>query len=585
MFRGKRSDQPTSGEGVLTRVVKSFSTSFAGKSTPGSARGEPDSDTVQHAAGNAAVSPARLASRDGIRKDLDAFLGALSAAPSFANIATAQVGSLMSDELARILGGGFYDGPQSLPQGPLTESTVLDLVAAFCRQKLPHRQLLIELLERQTALLEQMANVVEFTVPPGARITVVGDLHGQFQDLMHIFRRHGFPCPQRPYLFNGDFVDRGDCGVEITLTIFAFQQLYPGSVLLNRGNHEEKSVHSIYGFLKECTQKYDKEVYEAFNTAFSWLPIGCIINGAVLVMHGGIDSEVTLDKLRTAPRAQYVVNNSNYGPGTKPGLVHPAMRHKMEALRKQQALMHPINSALWNDPTNREGEGFNKGRGTGMLFGYDVCEEWLQREGLQLLIRSHEQAENGFEWPFGDNYLCATVFSASNYCCRNTNRGAVIQLGAPGSAPPDGVPIAPPFTREPAESSYESVLGDDGGEESTRESVGSDGRSSDGRRSPPTRRPSDGGEGLPVAESAPPPRPGLGGGFGFGGRSMSNMGDLLAKMDKGQEEGGKEEGGKEEGGKEAGAASEAKVDEEVVQTRGRALTEVSESVSYGESSQ
>ena len=66
---------------------------------------------------------------------------------------------------------------------------------------------------------------------------------------------------------------------------------------------------------------------------------------------------------------------------------------------------------------------------------------------------------------------------------------------------------------------------------------------------------------------------------------MSNMGDLLAKMDKGQEEGGKEEGGKEEGGKEAGAASEAKVDEEVVQTRGRALTEVSESVSYGESSQ
>ena len=73
-------------------------------------------------------------------------------------------------------------------------------------------------------------------VPEGATLTIVGDLHGQFQDLMHIFRSHGLPSPQRPYLFNGDFVDRGDCGVEITLTLFALHQLHP-QCATSRGSH------------------------------------------------------------------------------------------------------------------------------------------------------------------------------------------------------------------------------------------------------------------------------------------------------------------------------------------------------------
>ena len=126
-----------------------------------------------------------------------------------------------------------------------------------------------ELLTRAATELAKLPNVVEYTVPQGCFITIVGDLHGQFQDLMHIFRSYGFPSPTRPYLFNGDFVDRGDCGVEITLTLLAFQQYLPGSVLLNRGNHEERSVHMLMGFHQECCSKYDKEIYEMFNVAFA----------------------------------------------------------------------------------------------------------------------------------------------------------------------------------------------------------------------------------------------------------------------------------------------------------------------------
>jgi hypothetical protein len=147
---------------------------------------------------------------------------------------------------------------------------------------------------------------IRLKVPEGARLSIVGDLHGQFVDLMHIFRRHGFPSPERCYLFNGDFVDRGDCGVEISLTLFALQQLYPQSVFLNRGNHEERSVHSVYGFMQECTAKYDKDMYDAFSRVFSQLPIATVVNEKVLVLHGGVDEIMTMEKLMAAPRAQYV---------------------------------------------------------------------------------------------------------------------------------------------------------------------------------------------------------------------------------------------------------------------------------------
>ena len=68
----------------------------------------------------------------------------------------------------------------------------------------------------------------------------------------------------------------------------------------------------------------------------------------------------------------------------------PPAEPQRKTSKWQQAVMHPINAALWNDPINIDGEVFNKSRGTGMLFGPDVCEDWLRREGLQMLIFGDE---------------------------------------------------------------------------------------------------------------------------------------------------------------------------------------------------
>jgi len=198
---------------------------------------------------------------------------------------------------------------------PLNEAAVLDLIACFCREQLPSAAFVTELLNRQVMLLSDLPNICRYEVPRGCAICVVGDIHGQFGDLMHIFRCHGFPSKTRPYLFNGDFVDRGDCGVEVTLTLFAFQQLCPQSVFLNRGNHEERSTHALYGFQRECTRKYDDGIYDLFNDAFEQLPLGAVLNGKVLVLHGGIDDEMSVADLEGAPRTKYVVNAASSGGG------------------------------------------------------------------------------------------------------------------------------------------------------------------------------------------------------------------------------------------------------------------------------
>ena len=333
---------------------------------------------------------------------------------------------------------------------PLTHEAVLAMMACFSNEGdgcLLPTPFVTELLTKQEELLHALPNVVEFEVPPGQQICIVGDIHGQYADLMHVFYMHGFPSLEKPYLFNGDFVDRGNQGVEVTLTVFAFQQLYPGAIFLNRGNHEEASCHSVDGFRKECIYKYGLAVYDLYERLFTRLPLATVLNGAVLVVHGGVDSNFTLEQLRDADRAAYVaIVNSGSAKrkrfarpeGAKRG-THIEQTAQIEALAKAN---YPINAALWNDPGICEGECFNKFRGTGMVFGRDVCRRWLEDNGLLLVIRSHEEVEHGFEWPFGDGDLLVTVFSASNYARSTRNKGAIAFLSSRSASSRPDVPDA-----------------------------------------------------------------------------------------------------------------------------------------------
>ena len=68
---------------------------------------------------------------------------------------------------------------------------------------------------------------------------------------------------------------------------------------------------------------------------------------------------------------------------------------------------------LWSDPQPGLGRAPSK-RGVGVAFGADVTKNFLQRNNLQLVVRSHEVKEEGFM--VEHEGCCITIFSAPNYC-------------------------------------------------------------------------------------------------------------------------------------------------------------------------
>lgn len=72
-------------------------------------------------------------------------------------------------------------------------------------------------------------------------VKIVGDTHGQYQDLLRLFEMCGFP-PSANYLFLGDYVDRGKQSLETILLLLCYKIKYPENFFLLRGNHECANV-------------------------------------------------------------------------------------------------------------------------------------------------------------------------------------------------------------------------------------------------------------------------------------------------------------------------------------------------------
>lgn len=83
------------------------------------------------------------------------------------------------------------------------------------------------LLQKAQEILQKQASLVDLDIACDSKITVCGDTHGQFYDLINIFKLNGYPSSANPYLFNGDFVDRGSFSVEVILTLLAWKVANP----------------------------------------------------------------------------------------------------------------------------------------------------------------------------------------------------------------------------------------------------------------------------------------------------------------------------------------------------------------------
>lgn len=80
---------------------------------------------------------------------------------------------------------------------------------------------------------------------------MVGDIHGQFFDLLNIFERFG-SAETEQYLFLGDYVDRGRFCVEVMTLMLLLKLRFPKQIHLLRGNHESRTMTTYYNFRQEC---------------------------------------------------------------------------------------------------------------------------------------------------------------------------------------------------------------------------------------------------------------------------------------------------------------------------------------------
>lgn len=136
-----------------------------------------------------------------------------------------------------------------------------------------------------------------------APVTVVGDIHGQFYDLMELFKISGEP-PHTNLLFLGDYVDRGNNSLECFCYVLALKVKYRERVTLLRGNHESCEINKIYGFYDECFKKYgDERIWKMFTDVFMCLPLTALVENSVFCLHGGLSPGIQkLDELSQLKR-------------------------------------------------------------------------------------------------------------------------------------------------------------------------------------------------------------------------------------------------------------------------------------------
>lgn len=283
--------------------------------------------------------------------------------------------------------------------GKLPKKHVFAIIAKVY-QLLKEEQSMVELLLPHSDLGQERHD--DEILLASKRVTVVGDTHGQFYDVLNLFSRFGHVAEDHAYLFNGDFVDRGSWSCEVALLLYVLKILYPKSVFINRGNHETNDMNKTYGFADECEAKYSKKIFEAFAESFGGLPLATLINRSYLVMHGGLFSndKVKLEDIKKINR--FPSSGSSQPP--REGIA-------MEL--------------LWTDPQPENGRSPSK-RGLGIQFGPDITERFCLTNKIRKVLRSHEVRMDGVEEEHKGRLI--TVFSAPNYCDATGNLGGVVHI-------------------------------------------------------------------------------------------------------------------------------------------------------------
>ncbi|NWV92126.1 PP2BC phosphatase, partial [Machaerirhynchus nigripectus] len=260
----------------------------------------------------------------------------------------------------------------------------------------------LKIINDGAAILRHEKTMIEVEAP----ITVCGDIHGQFFDLMKLFEVGGSPNNTR-YLFLGDYVDRGYFSIECVLYLWSLKINHPKTLFLLRGNHECRHLTEYFTFKQEC--KYQQRCEKAWASIF-----------------------VPLSGVRAVKTRCLVFLLFCFSPCYKK---HP----KPQSLKfKEPPAFGPMCDLLWSDPSEDYGNektlehfAHNTVRGCSYFYSYPAVCEFLQNNSLLSVIRAHEAQDAGYRMYRKSQTTgfpsLITIFSAPNYLDVYNNKAAVLK--------------------------------------------------------------------------------------------------------------------------------------------------------------
>jgi len=233
-------------------------------------------------------------------------------------------------------------------------------------------------------------------------LIVLGDLHGCYGCLKAALLQSDFinrawahqwdplTYPDVKLVLLGDYIDRGRFSFDGVLrAVLQLLVAMPDHVVVLRGNHEYfvtiedrtySGVHPAEA-LASITPHVPKEMLEAYRVLFENMPTSFLCDRTIFV-HGGVPREDTF-----AERYRDLSS-----------LNDPELRFQM----------------LWSDPTHVDAVPVEVQRQNARFsFGRNQFRAFMERVGMQTMVRGHEQVEQGFDVVFdlGDRLLL-NLFSA-----------------------------------------------------------------------------------------------------------------------------------------------------------------------------
>mmetsp|Transcript_10767 Transcript_10767/g.24590 ORF Transcript_10767/g.24590 Transcript_10767/m.24590 type:complete len:751 (-) Transcript_10767:69-2321(-) len=305
-------------------------------------------------------------------------------------------------QMTLAVGQESFDLQDKQWQGPMSRDPLPQLLGDSNPEVIT--QGLESLAQEVQVILASQPMLVEAEAP----VKVFGDIHGQFRDMLVLFARFGFPQAGGPmFIFNGDWLDRGAHQLEVVGLVLALKAVFPMRVWLIRGNHEDMYQNQAMGpvgFHNHCMQRLGQQlgcrVFSTIHTALCYLPFACLVNKRILVVHGGIgDGRWTLDHIRNQ---------------------RPPIDH--DGLVRDPVLFN----VLWSDPIpdNPQMEldtcGVHASPRDGhqnliVTFAKDVSDFFCSRNGIALVVRSHQALAQGHGYDVMHGGRCVRVFSARDY--------------------------------------------------------------------------------------------------------------------------------------------------------------------------